>query len=200
MKASTIAAILSFSVAALAAPITYTVPKHSSPFGKRDLQTAVNDCSNTANPSLCEQVVTTINSWDVSVNGVNDFLNTAEGLTNPDLTNAENTALGLANLEPGFLSVLQGTPGLSAAGQQAATTLGQVFGAVPQNLQDLLDASESVQTAVDNINSVRCAQILGNIGQLWVESAAAVGADTPGFPLGPLVCVKTGGNVGDAFN
>jgi hypothetical protein len=58
------------------------------------------------------------------------------------------------------------TPGLDATGQVAASTLGQVFPAVPQNLQTLLDAGESVQDGIDNINNVRWPSILGNISQL----------------------------------
>ena len=159
-----------------------------------------------------------IGGWDDSVNGVNLFLNTANNLSGQDLTNAEFAALRFANAEPGFLTTLQGTPGLSQAGQNAANTLGQVFPAVPQNLVELTQSEISVQDALSNINGIRyayldapdvilltdisnsCPQILGNIGTLWVESAAAAGADTPGFPLGPDACPKPNGNSGDAFN
>jgi hypothetical protein len=46
---------------------------------------------------------------------------------------------------------------------------------------------------------LRCSTILGAISQLWISSAAAAGADTPGGALGPDVCNKPGGNSGDAF-
>lgn len=206
MKASTVAAILAFTASAIAAPTNYysmpgkpstDSPAPRSVFGKRSFQQALADCNGGAE---CESVVNTINDWDTSVNQVNDFLNNGEGLQNPDLTTAEQNALDFANKEPGFLNTLMNIPNLDAAGQAAANTLGQVFPAVPSNLQSLLDAQESVQQGVDNINTVRCAQILGNISQLWISAAAAAGADTPGGALGPLFCQKPGGNTGDAYN
>jgi hypothetical protein len=45
----------------------------------------------------------------------------------------------------------------------------------------------------------RCSQVLPAIGTLWVESAAAVGADKPGMPLGPDFCPLIPSNSGDAF-
>ncbi|KUJ07641.1 uncharacterized protein LY89DRAFT_360457 [Mollisia scopiformis] len=200
MKSSTIVAILSFSVASLAAPTTYTTPTRSSHFGKRSEQDAINDCQNTGNPSLCEQVVTAVSSWDTSVNMVNMFLNDAETSSGETLIDLENMALAFANLEPGFLSTLVGTPNISPDGVSAANTLMQVFSAVPGNLTLLINGDQSVSSTVDNINNVRCAQILGNIGELWQQAAAAAGADVPGTPLGPNFCPKSGGNSGDAYN
>jgi hypothetical protein len=213
MRASVIAAILTFTASAIAAPVAapvaaptnyYTVPEPStdaptvrSIFGKRSSQQALADCgSNTQ----CQNVVNTIIDWDTSVNQVNDFLNNGGSQPNPAVTNSEQNALNFANKEPGFLATLQGTPGLDAAGQAAASTLGQVFPAVPQNLQTLLNSGATVQQGIDNINNVRCPSILGNISQLWISAAAAVGADTPGGALGPLTCEKPGGNVNDAYN
>jgi hypothetical protein len=156
MKASTITAILAFTATAIAAPSS-PYPRVSKPsvFGKRDVQQAVNDCQNTATPDVCEQVVTAIAAWDDSVNEVNQFLNTANNLSGQDLTNAEFNALRFANAEPGFLSTLQGTPGLSQAGQNAANILGHVFPAVPQNLVELTQSEILVSDAVNNINNVR---------------------------------------------
>jgi hypothetical protein len=207
MKASTITAILAFTATALSAPTkSYTYPSITSRslFGKRSLQSAINDCSNTPNTSLCEQVVGSIGGWDDSVNAVNNFLNIANGLSGQDLTDNEFTALRFANAEPGFLNTLMNTPGLSQAGINAANTLGQVFPGVPQNLVDLTNSAILVSDAVNNINTLRCSapgdsNILENIGILWVESAAAVGADTPGTPLGPNACPKSP-NTGDAYN
>jgi len=208
MKASTIAAILAFTATALSAPTkSYTHPSITprSIFSKRSVQDAVNDCSaNAPIPDLCGQVVTAIAAWDDSVNTVNNFLNIANGLTGQDLTDNEFAALRAANAEPGFLSTLMNTPGLSQAGIEAANTLMQVFPGVPQNLVELTNSAILVADAVDNINNLRCSfsgdsNILENIGTLWVESAAAVGADTPGFPLGPDACPKSP-NTGDGYN
>lgn len=208
MKASTITAILAFTATALSAPTkSYTHPSITprSIFSKRSVQDAVNDCnSNSPTPDLCEQVVTAIGGWDDSVNTVNNFLNIANGLTGQDLTDNEFTALRAANAEPGFLGTLMNTPGLSQAGVDAANTLMQVFPGVPQNLVELTNSEILVSDAVDNINNLRCSfsgdsNILENIGTLWVESAAAVGADTPGFPLGPDACPKSP-NTGDGYS
>jgi hypothetical protein len=203
MKSSTIAAILTFSVVSLAAPVDHVVSERASPFGKRSVTDAIKDCDNAADTVLCSNVVTTINQWDVSVNAVNDFLNNADNLNGQALTTAEETALQLAQLEPDFLAALQGVPNLDSTGTAAATGLGQVFPAVPGNLISALKAQQSVQETVDNINTARCggsSKILDRIGDLWQAAAIAAGADTPGRPLGPKACLKNGGNVGDAFN
>lgn len=220
MKASTITLILTFTAAALALPTnkpakagTYTpyngkatkTPSRSLLFGKRTTEQAIDDCGSNDNPTLCTTVVNAIVGWDASVNTVNDFLNNAESKTGSDLTSFEQNALNFANLEPGFLATLQSTPGLSQEGVGAANVLGApgtgVFPQVPANLQTLLDGSGTpVQTAVDKINNVRCAQILGAISTLWEQAALAAGADAPGGALGPFVCQKPGGNVGDAYN
>jgi hypothetical protein len=160
MKASTITTILAFTATAIAAPSRYPRVSKPSVFGRRDVQQAVNDCQNAATPDVCEQVVTAIAAWDDSVNGVNLFLNTADSLSGQDLTNGEFAALRFANAEPGFLTTLQGTPGLSQAGQVAASTLGQVFPAVPQNLVELTQSEILVQDALNNINNVRYVYLL----------------------------------------
>ena len=207
MKASTITAILAFTATALTAPTkSYTHPSITprSIFSKRSLQDAVNDCISTVPiPDLCIQVVTAISGWDYSVNTVNNFLNIANGLSGQDLTDKEFTALTAANAEPGFLNTLMNTPGLSQAGIDAANTLMQVFPGVPQNLVELMNSEILVSDAVDNINNLRCSspgnsKILENIGTLWVEAAATVGADTPGAPLGPNICPKSP-NTGDGY-
>jgi len=210
MKASVITAILAFSVSAMAAPLASPAtdyahwPKTStrSLVAKRSTAQALSDCQT----DECRTVVTAITGWDFSVNIVNAFLNSATSLpVDQTLTDVENTALDFANLEPGFLGTLKATPGLSAAGLAAAATLGDpttgVFPQVPANLKTLLDGSgTTVQFAVDQINAVRCSQILTAISTLWVEAAAAAGADTPGLALGPNQCPKPGGQVGNAYN
>lgn len=208
MRASTIAAILAFTATALSAPTKSSLaPVTKRQVFGRDTNSALNDCSNAADQFTCVRVVNTIANWDGSVNNVNNFLNVAGGLSGSDLTNLENSALGAANAEPGFLQTLSTISGLSQAGQDAATQLGNVFPKVPQNLGRLLDGSGfPVQSAIDAINDARCPPPVGTdsilvlIGTLWQEAAAAAGADTPGFPLGPNVCAKDNGNSGDAFN
>ena len=147
-------------------------------------------------------MVNAIIGWDSSVNTVNNFLNIAAFEGNPQLTTDENNALSFANLEPGFLTTLRSTPNIDQAGTDAAATLDQKFPTVPAQLQLLLSSQVSVQSALDAINSVRCPTeggILNAIGTLWQSAAAAAGADTPGFPLGPDVCVLEPDNTGDAY-
>lgn len=207
MKASAITTILVFTATALSAPTkSYTHPSITprSIFSKRSSQDAINDCGSNSNPGLCVQVVKAISGWDDSVNIVNNFLNIANDLTGQDLTDNESTALQAAQAEPGFLTTLMNTPGLSQEGIDAANSLMQVFPGVPQNLVDLTQSSILVSDAVNIINNLRCSfsgggNILKNIGTLWVASAAAAGADTPGAPLGPDFCPKSP-NTGDGYN
>ncbi|KAF2111292.1 hypothetical protein BDV96DRAFT_690654 [Lophiotrema nucula] len=207
MKASTIAAILSFTAAAAAAPASRTkLYGGRTNLNKRQaltgLQKAQADCQSggNADPDTCLNVVNAINGWDQSVNTVNNFLNIAESLSGDDLTNNENTAKTAADLEPGFLTTLRNTPNLDATGQSAAATLDTFFPIVPDNVNKLLAAEESVQDGVNAINDARCNHVLQAIGDLWISAAAAAGADTPGRPLGPLVCTLNAGNVGDAYS
>lgn len=205
MKASILTAILTFTATVFAVPTSKNYPPSTSEtttasrslFGKRDAAQALTDCQSNPNPQQCIQVVTAIVDWDNSVNLVNAFLN-------GDSTSAADT-LTVADREPGFLASLQATPNLSQAGLNAANTLGGpqgVFPQVPSNLLLLLDGSgTSVQTVVDNINGVRCAQILGAISTLWLEAATAANlVNLPGGALGPNFCPKRTGNVNDAFN
>ena len=207
MRASAIAAILSFTTAAVAAPAPST-----RLYGSRTnlntrqaltgVQKAQADCQSggNADPDTCLNVVNAINDWDTSVNAVNAFLNTAESLSGSSLTAAEQTASDKAGLEPGFLTTLRNTPNLDATGQSAAATLDVFFPFVPGNLTALLNSEESVQDGVDGINNARCNHVLEAIGDLWISAAAAAGADTPGRPLGPLFCPLGNGNVGDAYS
>jgi hypothetical protein len=160
------------------------------------------DCqsSGNADPDTCLNVVNAINDWDTSVNAVNLFLNTAESLSGSDLTSAEQTASDAAGLEPGFLKTLRNTPNLDASGQSAASTLDTFFPFVPGNLTALLNSEESVQDGVDGINNARCNHVLQAIGDLWIAAATAAGADAPGRPLGPQVCLLNNGNVGDGYS
>ncbi|OCK85367.1 hypothetical protein K432DRAFT_343306 [Lepidopterella palustris CBS 459.81] len=196
MKASTITAIIAFTASAIASPVYKVAPVLRT----RDAAVAAARCANAANPGICQSVVETINGWDESVNTVNDFLNRAPLLAGQDLVNLENIALQLALNEPGFLGILKSTPGISPQGLAAATTLGQVFPAVPQNLQGLVQGTVTLTDAINNINTIRCPSILPNISLLWVEAARAAGADTPGFALGPNFCPLLPANVGDGYS
>lgn len=91
-------------------------------------------------------------------------------------------------------------PGLSTAGQDAAAHLGQIFPVVPTSLQNVVSGGSAIDAATA-INAVRCPSggILDDISTLWLEAAAAVGADTPGGTLGPFACLR--GSAGsDAYN
>jgi hypothetical protein len=193
MKASIIVSVFTLVATSAAAPLE-----------KRDQAVALLHCANTgANANACADVVTTIGNaggWDDSVNGVNDFLDTASQLSGQALTDKLNAALTFANKEPGFLDSLAGTAGLSGNGPGAVSFLRATFPGVPQNLQDAISGKITAQTAVNNINDLRCTRgILQAIGDLWIASAAAVQADTPGRPLGPSFCPLNNGNTGDAY-
>lgn len=196
MKTTAAASFLALAAAVLAAPTSLPTS-----LARRAVGDALNDCSGAPDPNQCRNVVVTIARWDNSVNEVNDFLNRAAGLAGADLQNAAQFALSAANFEPGFLGTLQGTGGLSGRGQDAATTLGSIFPTVPGALQQAANGEISGQSAINAINQVRCGTgILENIAILWIEAAAAVGADVPGGPLGPFACEKEPENIGDAYN
>lgn len=215
MKTSAIAAILSFTSAAAAAPAPSTstpAPPTVKLYGRRinfytrqsltGVAKAQADCQSGSNPDpdTCLNVVNAINDWDASVNAVNLFLNTAESLSGSGLTMAEQTASDAAGREPGFLNTLRNIPNLDSTGHSAASTLDTFFPFVPGNLTALLNSEESVQDGVNGINDARCNHVLQAIGDLWIAAAAAAGADAPGRPLGPQVCVLNNGNIGDGYS
>ena len=195
MHASTIAAILAFTASALALPAKTTYGN-----SKRDTSVAFSRCDEASDVALCETVVNAVAGWDDSVNAVNLFLNTAASLSGSDLTAAEQIASDAASKEPGFLGTLLATPGLSDDDIASANDLGtNIFPIVPTTFSQLLNSEIGVADALNNINTPRCASILPDIGRLWQAAAAAAGADTPGFPLGPHACLKNPDNTGDAY-
>ncbi|TKA53620.1 hypothetical protein B0A49_12353 [Cryomyces minteri] len=131
-----------------------------------------------------------ITGWDSSVNGVNDFLNSDKD---------EGKPADFAGLEPGFLATLEATPSLGSKGAEAAAALEKAFPAIPQALADLISGGQSVQQAQDAINNIRCPTVLSNISTLWIEAAAAAGADTPGAALGSILCPLNNEITGDAY-
>jgi hypothetical protein len=122
---------------------------------KRDVNKALADCGNSPSPATCTGVVNAIESWDESVDEVNDFLNDASSESGAGLTDDAQNALNFANKEPGFLGILMSTPNLDAAGQGAADTIANEFGVIPQTLQELIAGTRSVDDAVDTINELR---------------------------------------------
>jgi hypothetical protein len=118
-------------------------------------------CTSLAAPHLSprqypQAVANSINSWVSDVDTVTAFLNSAPGLTNPtDIQNGAVNALTAAFDEPTQLAILQGTPGLSAAGQNAATTLSQVFGTIPNDLITIANHPDTLQANVNDINNIR---------------------------------------------
>jgi hypothetical protein len=118
-------------------------------------------CTSLAAPHLSRRqdsqaVSNSINSWISDVDAVTAFLDSAPGLTNPtDIQNGAVNALTAAFDEPTQLSILQGTPGLSAAGQDAAATLSQVFSTIPNDLTAIANDPSTLQSNVNDINNVR---------------------------------------------
>jgi len=186
MRTSTIAATVTVLTAAYASPLS----RRQSP--------EISHCANASNSTLCIDTVNAINGWDNSVNGVNNFLNVAGTSAQPALTDIQT----LIDAEPGFLGILGSTSGLSQAGQDAVTFLTANFGPkVKDEFDGVVAGTTGVHDGVTEINSARCGSdgILENIGTVWVEAAAAAGADVPGRPLGPTVCEKEPVNSGDAY-
>lgn len=170
MKSSTVA--LTFSLLATSAfALPYTKPLVT--------RSAITDCGTN---QACVTVATAINGWIGSVDTVNQFLNT------PTLD--PKVALAAAQLEPGFLSTLGGTTGLSATGTAAVSTLMTLFPGIPSLLSLIVEGAEGTQSgsAVNGINDLRCNKVLPAIGDLWIAAAAAVGADVPPRPMGPNFC------------
>jgi hypothetical protein len=114
-------------------------------------------CTSLAVPHLSQQtVVNSIISWISDVDAVTAFLNAAPGFTDTtDIQNGAVNALTAAFDEPTQLSILQGTPGLSAAGQNAAAILSQAFPTIPNDLIDIANNPGNLEADVNGINNVR---------------------------------------------
>ena len=188
MKSTIAASIALLASSALALP-TKTV------MVKRDNSTAIS------------AVISNIDAWQTDIANVNTFLdNSAAGLAAPgtvDFVSGAQAVIGngagqgppgTASDEPTRLGNLQAllAPG-DGNGAAAASDLGNIFGGVLTNLQTIIDSGndvDTVQTAVDAINSLRCNQVLPDISELW----NGVVNDNPGAPLppptavGPAVC------------
>ena len=125
------------------------------------ITTALFICTSLAAPYLSSRqdeqtVFNSINKWISDVDAVTAFLNAAPGLTDTtDIQNGAVNALTAAFDEPTQLSILQGTPGLSAAGQNAAAILNQVFPTIPNDLIDIANNPGNLQADVNDINNVR---------------------------------------------
>ena len=190
---STAAAIVLLASAAFAAPTatkTHTITRRQAP----DI-------------IAIQGVISAIDAWQTDIANVNNFLNNAAaGLADPgsvDFVSGAQAVIGngaglgpagTASDEPTQLGVLKSllAPG-DGNGQAAADDLGNIFGGVLTNLQTIIDSNNdvgTVQTAVNNINDLRCNQVLPDISELW----NGVVTDNPGAPLppptavGPAVC------------
>ncbi|KAJ5758376.1 hypothetical protein N7520_005532 [Penicillium odoratum] len=132
-------------------------------------------------------VIGNITAWLGDIDCVNLFLErAAAGLSTDNLRDEAVIAWTCAEDEPTRLNDLKELPGLSKAGRDAATTLGEVFPAVPGNLTDIIahpGDKREVKKDLENINTLRCTQVLPNIDVLW--AAAADLAKWPAVPAVP---------------
>lgn len=123
-----------------------------------------------------EAVEDAINTWNVDVDGVNNFLNNAPSLTCTALQQAAQTALELASNEPTQLNVLASITDFSDDQQYegAVLNLQEVFGNVPTSLQNIVNNpndAQSVATQLQQINGVRCCNVLPDLDILWQDAA-----------------------------
>jgi hypothetical protein len=134
-----------------------------------------------------EQIVfNSINTWIGDVNTVNEFVD------NPSLD--PSVALASAQNEPNQLQILSSFS-LDANGQNAATLLREVFGNVVTALEDIVNnpGGPGVQVDLQEINNVRCLDVLPAVTTLWASAASAVGAPPPPAANIPSVCSTVSG-------
>ena len=128
-----------------------------------------------------------IGSWNTDVFNVNNFLNQAANpatglLNNPtDLAAQATSALANAMDEPcqlmtlGSISTLQDVPAFTCA----VKDLMNVFMIhVINNLQNIIKTptdTAAVTSAIDDINSFRCCNVLGDASILWLDAAEEAG-------------------------
>lgn len=70
---------------------------------------------------------------------------------------------------------LAGICGVTTEYTNAVDDLMNVFGQVLDNLQNIIDGSVDLDTAVANINQVRCCNVLKDLDVLWLEAAESEG-------------------------
>lgn len=129
----------------------------------------------TGDPST-QAVEDAINTWNVDVDGVNDFLNNAPSLTGEALQQAAQIALELASNEPTQLGVLASITDFSNDQQYegAVLNLQEIFGNVPSSLQNIVNNpndAQSVATQLQQINGARCCNVLPDLDILWQDAA-----------------------------
>jgi hypothetical protein len=151
-------------------------------------------------------VISNIDAWQTDIANVNNFLDqAAAGLLSPgsvDFATAASNVIGdqnggppgTASDEPTRLMALTALLASADGNALAASQdLAAQFGGVLTNLQSIVDSGNdigTVQTAVNNINNLRCFTVLPDISELWF----GVVTDNPGAPLpppvttGPAVC------------
>ena len=151
-------------------------------------------------------VISNIDAWQTDIANVNSFLDqAAAGLLASgtfDFATAASNVIGdqnggppgTASDEPTRLMALTAllNPGDGNANAASADLMAK-FGGVLTNLATIVSSGNdptTVQTAVDNINVLRCNTVLPDISELW----NGVVTDNPGSPLpppittGPAVC------------
>ena len=121
-----------------------------------------------------DQAQTAIDNWRTDVMNVNTFVDEAASLTPPDLQSAAQTALSFANDEPVELGVLSNITELPDNALNAIQLLMEVFGNVPSSIQNIInDPSDpsDVNTQLQQINGVRCCDVLPALDILWQAAA-----------------------------
>ncbi|SMR48866.1 unnamed protein product [Zymoseptoria tritici ST99CH_1E4] len=154
---------------ALAASTTLAAPSQA----KR--QTAPCMLNTVNNPST-NQVASSINQWNADVDAVNTFLNTALTLPVSELGAAAQNAFNFAQDEPCQLMTLASVPAIgTAAFTCAVSDLTNIFKPrVLDNLQSIINKptdTAAVHAAVNDINLIRCCNVLPDATILWTDTA-----------------------------
>lgn len=138
-----------------------------------------------------------INAWNIDVDAVNLFLNNALSQPSSQLVQLAQSTLQRAQDEPNQLSVLASISDFSNDGQYqgAVLNLKEVFGNVPASLQNIIDNPDvdNVQTQLQQINNVRCCNVLPDLGILWQDAADDYGISNVvnTVPARPDACATT---------
>lgn len=128
--------------------------------------------------STCEPssslVLTALQNWNNDVNTVNNFVDTASGLSGDALQSAATTALFAASNEPVDLSILNCIAIVASNEAAQLMDLMNVFGRVVTGLQTIItnpNDANTVGSALSSINLTRCCNVLPDLSILWPDAA-----------------------------
>jgi len=129
------------------------------------------------------------------VNTVNNFVDSANGMSGNTLQSAATKALFAASNEPVDLSILNCIAIVASNEATQIKDLMNVFGMVTTGLQTIItnpNDANTVSSALGTINHTRCCNVLPDLSVLWPDAANQEGISNQvntAVPI-PAVCAS----------